>query len=282
MSKRHKTLRTGPLGYLSHAAAWLYAAILAIPLYYLLITSFKQNQEIFASPAAPPTSIDFTNYIEAANFTQIGRALLNSAGITVAAEIITLALAIPASYALARASGLLARVVERIFAAGFLIPAFAALVPTVLLAISIDLFYNPLFLILFFPATQLPLSIILLTQFMRSVPMELEESAMMDGATRWSILWRVYAPLVVPGIVTVALLNFLTFWNEYLFSLSILGADAGIRTVQVAVPTLIGGQATNAGNLAAACVMSIIPVFIVYAIFQRQMENALVAGALKG
>lgn len=281
MTKR-TTARPGVLGWLSHGAAWLYALILAVPLYYLIITSFKQNQEIFSNPAAPPTSFDFSNYIDAANFTQIGQALINSGYITIGAELLTLALAIPASFGLARATGRIAKIVEGVFAAGFLIPAFAALVPTVLLAISIDLFYNPLFLILFFPATQLPLSVILLTQFMRSVPMELEESAMMDGANRWSILWRIYSPLVIPGIVTVALLNFLTFWNEYLFSLSILGADVRTRTVQVAVPTLIGGQATNAGILAAACVISIIPVFIVYAVFQRQMENALVAGALKG
>ncbi|MGC5170104.1 carbohydrate ABC transporter permease [Microbacterium sp. DT81.1] len=269
-------------GYLSHGLVWIYALILAVPLYYLLVTSFKQNQEIFTAPAALPTSFDLGNYIDAAQFTEIGQALSNSAMITIGAEAITLALALPAAYGLARATGRLARVVEGVFAGGFLIPAFAALVPTVLLAISLDLFYNPLFLILFFPATQLPLSVILLTQFMRAIPAELEESAMMDGASRWSILWQVYAPLVVPGIVTVALLNFLTFWNEYLFSLSILGVDPAIRTVQVAVPTLIGGQATNAGTLAAACVISIIPVFIVYAIFNRQMENALVAGALKG
>lgn len=280
--KTTRAPRLGPLAFLTHGAAWIYALILAVPLYYLVITSFKQNQEIFTAPAAPPTSLDFGNYVDAAAFTQIGQALINSAGIVLAAELITLALAIPAAYGLARASGRTAVLVERVFAAGFLIPAFAALVPTVLLAIAMGLFYNPVFLIVFYPATQLPLSVILLTQFMRAVPMELEESAMMDGATRWSILWRVYAPLVVPGIVTVALLNFLTFWNEYLFSLTIVGVQAQIRTVQVAVPTLIGGQSTNAGILAAACVISIIPVFIVYAIFNRQMENALVAGALKG
>lgn len=279
---RRSAQRATPLGFLSHGLAWLYGLLLLIPLYYLVVTSLKNNTEIFSAPAAPPTSFHLQNFVDAANFTSIVPALANSGMITVSAEVITLLLSLPAAYGLARSSGRLADVLEKVFAAGFLIPAFAALVPTVLLAIAMHLFFNPLFLILFFPATQLPLSVVLLTQFMRSIPRELEESAMMDGATRWAILWRVYTPMIIPGVVTVALLNFLTFWNEYLFSLVILGTDDRTRTVQVAVPTLIGSQSTQAGILAAACVLSLVPVFIVYVIMQRQMENALVAGAVKG
>lgn len=274
--------RLTPLSFLSQSLAWVYAALLIVPIYFLVVSAFKDNTGIFSNPAAFPSSLDPRNFVDAWNFTDMGPATFTSVYITVGAELITLALAIPAAYGLARSEGRIAVAVERVFAAGFLIPTFAALVPTVLLAIALKLFYSPLFLILFFPATQLPLSVLLLTQFMRSIPKELEESAMMDGATRWSILWRVYAPLIGPGIVTVALLNFLTFWNEYLFSLAILGTDSARRTVQVAVPTLIGAQQTNFGVLAAASLLSLIPVFLVYVFLQRRMEDALVAGALKG
>lgn len=266
----------------SHILPWLYGLVLLIPVYYLLVTAFKKNVAIFSAPAALPTSLDPSNFIDAWNFAQIGPAFLNSGGITLGAELVTLVLALPASYGLARSTGRLAVVVERIFAGGFLIPAFAALVPTVLLAINLGLFYNQVFLVLFFPATQLPLSVLLLTQFMRAIPKELEESALMDGASRWAVLWRVYTPMIIPGLVTVALLNFLTFWNEYLFSLSILGTDVSTRTVQVAVPSLINSQTTDYGVLAAGCILSILPVLIVYIVMQRQMENALVAGAVKG
>ncbi|RFA16736.1 transporter [Subtercola boreus] len=273
---------TSPLGYLSHGLVWLYGLLLAVPIYYLLVTAFKDNTAIFSSPAAPPTTFRFDNFINAFQFVDLGHALINSTGITIGAEILTLLLAMPAAYALARSEGKLGEFIEKLFAAGFLIPAFAALVPTVLLAIAMGLFYNPLFLVIFFPATQLPLSVLLLTQFMRAIPKELEESAMMDGASRWAILWRVYTPMIIPGLVTVALLNFLTFWNEYLFSLSILGTDTATRTVQVAVPSLIGQQTTDYGLLAAGCLISLIPVFLVYVLMQRRMENALVAGAVKG
>lgn len=280
--KSRRGSRTSALGWLSHALVWAYGAILAVPMYFLIVTSFKTNTEIFSAPAALPSSFNIANFLKAVEFVELGRALTNSALITAGAELLTIVLALPAAYGLARAKGRLADVVEKVFAAGFLIPAFAALVPTVILAISLRMFYNPLFLVLFLPATQLPLSVLLLTQFMRAIPKELEESAMMDGASRWNVLWQIYTPMIVPGLVTVALLNFLTFWNEYLFSLAILGTSAATRTVQVAVPQLVGTQLTESGVLAAACVLSLIPVFAVYILTQRRMETALVAGSLKG
>ena len=280
VSTRARVMRViAPFG---SGLVWLYAALLAVPLYYLLVTSFKQNTAIFNSPAALPTSLNPENYVNAFNFIELGRALVNSTYITIGAEILTLALALPAAYGLARSRGRLVVIFEQVFAAGFLIPAFAALVPTVIMAIKLGLFYNPVFLILFFPATQLPLSVLLLTQFMRAIPGEIEESAMMDGASRWSILWLIYTPMIMPGLTTVAILNFLTFWNEYLFSLSILGLGTANRTVQVAVPQLISNEGTDYGVLAAAAIMSILPVLLLYILAQRRLENALVAGSVKG
>lgn len=264
-----------------HLLAWLYALLLLLPLYYLLTTSLKNNPEVFDHPFALPTEWLTDNFSRAWDLASLGPALGNSMLITVGAEAITLALAFPAAYGLARSTGRVAGLVEKVFAAGFLIPAFAALVPTVLLAIELGMFQMQAFLILFFPATALPLSVILLTQFMRTIPAELEESAMMDGAGRWTVLWRIYVPMSLPGVVTVAILNFLGFWNEYLFSLVILGPDPELRTVQVALPSLISATMIQYGVLAAACLISLAPVYAVYAALQRRMENALVDGAVK-
>ncbi len=90
---------------------------------------------------------------------------------------------------------------------------------------------------LFLPASALPLSILLLVQFMKTVPNELVEAAAIDGAGQWAILRRIFIPLAMPGIVSVTILQVLTFWNEYLFSLTITGTSPDIRTVQVALPT---------------------------------------------
>jgi len=154
-------------------------------------------------------------------------------------------------------------------------------VPTVLLAIAMGLFHTREFLYLFFPASALPLSVILLTQFMRSVPPELEESAMMDGAGRLRILWSIYVPIVVPGIATVAILNFLSFWNEFLFALILAGPDPDTRTVQVALPNLVSQTDTQYGVLLAGALITMIPVYIVYIVLNRRLEDALLQGAVK-
>lgn len=274
-SRRSSGLLTG------HILAWFYALLLILPLYYLLTTSLKNNSEVFDHPFALPSQWLFENFANAWDLASLGSALGNSVLVTVGAEAITLALAFPAAYGLARSSGRTAAVVEKIFGLGFLVPAFAALVPTVLLAIELGMFQMQAFLILFLPATALPLSVILLTQFMRTIPPELEESAMMDGAGRWTVLWRIYVPMSAPGVITVAILNFLGFWNEYLFSLVILGPDPELRTVQVALPSLTSATMIQYGTLAAACLISLAPVYAVYIALQRRMENALVDGAVK-
>ena len=189
----------------------------------------------------------------------------------------------PAAYALARSRGRVATVFERVYALGFLIPGFAALVPTLLLAIELGMFHTREFMILYLPASAQPLAVILLTQFMRTVPAELEESATIDGAGRFRILTSVYLPLTMPGIATVSILNFISFWNDYLYTLIITGLNPQLRTVQVALPTLQGNQGiTDYALVCAGTVISVLPVFLVYAVLNRRMENALVQGALKG
>lgn len=274
--------RTGPLKYLAHAGVWLYVVLLAAPLYYLVISAFKQNVDIFQQPFSPFTPLTLDNFAKAFDQAALGTAMLNSVYVTLGAEVLTLLLALPAAYGLARSRGTLGRVVERTFALGFLIPGFAALVPTVLLAISIGLFHTREFLILFLPASALPLTVILLTQAMRAVPAELEESAVLDGAGGLRVLWSIYVPLSIPTLTVVAILNFLSFWNEYFFSLVIIGPDAALRTAQVALPTLSIANAAQYGVLAAGILITLVPAYLVYAVFADKMENAVLAGALKG
>nr|WP_179492526.1 ABC transporter permease subunit [Microbacterium immunditiarum] len=267
----------------SYVLVVAYALLLALPLYWLFISAFKPRVEILGQPFTPTFTSGFDNIVEVWERLNIPAALFNSAYITVASLLLTIVLAVPAAYALARSTGRLGRFVERLYALGFLIPGFASLIPTLLLAIQIGLYADREFMILYLPASAQPLAVILLTQFMRTVPPELEESARIDGAGRLRILWSVYVPLVRPGIATVAILNFIGFWNEYIYSLVIVGANQYKRTIQVALPTLQGNQGiTDYALVCAGTLISIIPVFIVYIILNRRMEEALVQGALKG
>ncbi|WP_380792552.1 carbohydrate ABC transporter permease [Streptomyces albidoflavus] len=265
----------------AHLLAWLYAALLLVPLYYLLISAFKTNDQIFGSPFSLPTSLSPHNFIEAFTSADLGAAVVNSVLVTALALALTLGLAIPAAFALARSDGRLGAFVERVFSLGFLVPTFAALFPTFLLAASTGLFHTRAFMVLFLPATAMPLSVVILVQFMRTIPREMEEAARMDGASTFAVLRHVYTPMCMPGIATILLLNFLTFWNEYLYSLVIIGPDPGLRTVQVALPTLKSLTGTDYGILTAGTVLTLVPVWAVYTVLQKRMQQALVSGAVK-
>ncbi|GHJ43034.1 transporter [Catellatospora sp. TT07R-123] len=270
-----------PTGRFATTLAWAYALVLAAPLYYLAASALKTNIEIFTHPFALPTRWLWENFGTAWQTADLGPALLNSALISVVAIVLTLGLAVPAAYALAYRDNRLARMITGVFSAGFLIPPFAALIPTVILAIKMGLFYTREFQILFLPASALPLSVLLLTQFMRTVPPALVESAALDGAGHWRLLRNVYVPIAMPGIVSVTILQLLTFWNEYLFSLTITGTAADVRTAQVALPTLLS-DATDYGVLAAGTVLTLLPVYVAYSLSSRRMQEALTAGAVKG
>lgn len=274
--------RSGPLMYLAHAAVWLYVLLLLVPIYYLLISAFKNNVGILTAPFSPFTGLELGNFGKAVRNATLGPGLLNQAYVTVGANALTLVLAVPAAFALARSRGRLSTAIERIFALGFLVPGFAALVPTVMLSIILGLFHTREFLIVFLPASALPLSVILLTQAMRTIPRDLEESAVLDGAGSWQLLRSVYFPLSVPTLTVVLILNFLSFWNEYFFALVITGPDTAVRTAQVALPTLSLANASQYGVLAAGIVVTLVPVYVLYAFFADKMERAVLAGALKG
>ncbi|MFH8468386.1 carbohydrate ABC transporter permease [Streptomyces sp. NPDC017991] len=265
----------------AHILVWSYAVLLIVPLYYFLASAFKTNDEIFAHPLALPTSFGFGNFRTAFDSADLGLAVVNSTLVTVLALVLTLGLALPAAFALARSTGRLASVMEKVFSLGFLIPTFAALFPTFLLAAATGLFHTRTFMVLFLPATAMPLSVVILVQFMRTIPKEMEEAARMDGASTFAVLRHVYIPMCMPGIATVLLLNFLTFWNEYLYSLVIIGPDPAQRTVQVALPTLKSITGTDYGVLTAGTVLTLVPVWVVYTVLQKRMQQALVSGAVK-
>jgi len=265
----------------AHVLVWTYVVLLVVPLYYFLSSAFKTNEEIFASPFAPPSSLDPGNFSTAFHRADLGLAVVNSGLVTGFSLVLTLALAIPAAFALARSTGRLASALEKVFSLGFLVPTFAALFPTFLLAAATGLFHTRTFMVLFLPATAMPLSVVILVQFMRTVPGEMEEAARIDGASTFAVLRHVYMPMCLPGIATVLLLNFLTFWNEYLYSLVIIGPDPAQRTVQVALPTLKAITGTDYGVLTAGTVLTLVPVWVVYTVLQKRMQRALISGAVK-
>lgn len=265
----------------AHVAALAYAAAIVVPFIFLFLSSVRSNQEIFSAPLALPTSWRLDNYTRAFREADLGQALQVSALVTVVSVVLTLMLAVPAAYGISRVGGgRITRFVEGVFASGLLIPSFAVLVPTFFVAIRLRALNEPLFVALFYPATGLPISVLLLVQFMRAIPRAIDEAAMIDGASRFVILWRLIVPMSVAGITTVAIFNFINFWNEYMFALVLLGGGDQI-TAQVALPRLQGERLVDYGLVAAGAVIVMAPVLLCYLVLRKQTQQALTAGAVK-
>ena len=258
----------------------LYALLIIIPLYFVVISAFKNNNQIILSPLALPPALDFKKFIQAQANVNVLHALLISAIITIGAEVVTIALAFPAAYAVARIQTRLSTAVEAVFSLGFLIPGLAILMPVYLMVARVGLLYNPVALIILYPAFNLPLSMILLTGFMRKLPRELEESALMDGGNVLQIILYIFFPICMPGILTTLVLNFVNIWNEYLFALILMDSDN--RTIQLATALLRANQRSiDFGLIAAGVVISMIPVYVVFVFFQDKIMSGMLAGAVK-
>jgi multiple sugar transport system permease protein len=270
---------SGPFSLVGYVLVIIYAMVILVPLYFALVSAFKENTAIFSTPLSLPKSFNMGRFLQAQANVNLFRAIGISFLVTTGAELLTLVLAFPAAYSLARIKSRLTPLVESIFGLGFLIPPLAILMPIYLMTASIGRLNDPLVLIVFYPALKLPLSIILLASFMRKLPFELEESAEMDGANVFQIMGYIFLPLSVPGIVTVLVLNFIDFWNEYLFALILMSSDN--RTIQVAISLLRSQRTIDYGLMAAGVVISMIPVYIVFIFFQERIMQGLTAGAIK-
>jgi len=281
-SRITRKARNSPDGFIigGYFFSILYACLIIIPLYFVVISAFKNNSQIITTPLALPSALDFSKFLQAQANVNLLRAILISVAIAIGAEILTLILAFPAAYAIARMQTRLAPLTEAIFSLGFLIPSLAILMPVYLMTAKAGLLYHPIALVILYPAFSLPLSLILLTSFMRKLPRELEESAVMDGGNVLQIIIYIFFPICMPGILTVLVLNFINMWNEYLFALILM--DSNNRTVQLALALLRANQrSVDYGLIAAGVLISMIPVFIIFIFFQDKIMSGMLTGAIK-
>lgn len=263
-----------------YALAVLYALTIVIPFYFVFVSAFKENAEIFsATPLALPTSLSVAKFELAQERADMFGAMWNSLRIVIGAEGLTLLLGFPAAYAVARIRVWLARWVELLFALSFLIPTFALILPIFLLSVDLNMLYDPTYLIIFYSASRLSLTVILLASHMRDIPIELEEAAMIDGASRLQIIYRIILPLTQSGIATILVLNFIHFWNEYLFALILLPGDE--RTLQLALPLLRSERLVDYGLVAAGVVIAVVPLYLLFISFQERIVTGMLSGSVK-
>ncbi|HCO43412.1 MAG TPA: sugar ABC transporter permease [Gammaproteobacteria bacterium] len=268
------------------AAFGLLLAVLVVyllfPFYYAVVTSFTSGSQIFEVHYWPP-ALDFGNYLRVFGEQPFGRNILNSLLVATVVVGLSLLLGLTAAFALARIRFrgrgplLLAILATSMF------PQVAVLSGLFELIRALGLFNNPLGLMLSYLIFTLPFTVWVLTAFIRDLPVEIEEAALLDGAGPLTLVFRVFLPMLWPAMVATGLLAFIVAWNEFLFALTFTLSNTQ-RTVPVAIALISGGSEHELpwGNVMAASVTVTVPLIVLVLVFQRRLVAGMTAGAVKG
>lgn len=252
------------------------------PFYYAILTSLKTGTALFEVNYWP-SSISFRNYTSVMNQGGFVQSLGNSILVALIVVAASLLLSITASFALARVKFRGRALLMLAILSVSMFPQIAVLAGLFELIRWIGIFNTPFALIFSYMIFTLPFTVWVLTTFMRDLPIEIEEAAIVDGASPWVIITQVFMPLMWPALVTTGLLAFITAWNEFLFALTFTSSNEQ-RTVPVAIALLSGGSQFEIpwGNIMAASVIVTVPVVVLVLIFQRRIISGLTAGGVKG
>jgi raffinose/stachyose/melibiose transport system permease protein len=267
--------------WLAGAAGWLWLVIVIVPIYWIVITSFKTQSNYFTTnPFAPPTEPTLDNYrvvIEA----DFARYFVNSVIVALGAVVPAVLVSFMAAYAIVRAGDQwLLRSVNSLFLMGLAIPLQAAIIPIYLIIIRLHLYDTLLAIILPSIAFAIPLSVLVLSNFIRDVPKELFDSMRVDGASEWVTLWHLAFPLTRPALVTVSIYSGLAIWNGFLLPL-ILTQSPNQLTLPLALSMFQGQYSINVPAVLASVVLTTLPILILYVIGRRQLLSGLTAGFSK-
>ena len=267
----------GRNNYLGGLFGWIWLAIIILPIYYIVVTSLKNQGAYFTSnPLSlplPPTLTAYREVVEAG----IGRYFLNSVIVTVGTVIPVVVFGFLASYAIVRGNSRFLRYSRGLFLFGLAIPLQATIIPIYLIITRIHMYDTLGALILPSIAFGIPLTVLILSTFLRDVPRELFESMRMDGCTEWQMAWRLAFPLTRPAIVTVSIYTGLNVWNGFLFPL-ILTQSPDKRVMPLALWAFQGEYSVNIPAVLAAVVLSTVPILVLYVAGRRQLLSGLTAG----
>ncbi len=257
----------------------LAAVVCLYPFLWVVLSSLKDNSEIYRDPFGIPVSPMLENYAKAWKGAEVGRNFLNSMTVCLATLVILVIITAMGSYILTRVKKSV--ILDTYFSLGIMIPIHALLIPSVLIFKNLHLTDNLLSLVIMYAAVNVSFSMFVMNGFMKGIPKELDEAATIDGCGKGQIFFRIIMPVAKPGIATVATLAFLNCWNDLLMGLVLISSPQK-KTLALAISALKGSYATQYGLLCAGFVISIVPVMLMYLLFQKQVIAGMTAGAVKG
>jgi N-acetylglucosamine transport system permease protein len=266
----------------SHVVLVVWSLLVIVPMLWTLMSSFKTSKEIFASPFGLPTSWSLDNYVSAWTTAGIGRWFLNTVIVVGCALVIVMVLGAMCAYVLARFSFFGSRFIYYLMLAGLTFPIFLAIVPLFFVLKNIGLLNTLPGLIITYVAFALPFTVFFLFPFFKALPHEISEAAEMDGAGEWQKFFLVMLPMARPGMASVAIFNFLGLWNQFLLPVALnTKKDHYVLSQGMASFASQAGYNVDYGRLFAGVVITVVPVLIVYVIFQRQLQGSVTQGTTK-
>jgi raffinose/stachyose/melibiose transport system permease protein len=261
--------------------ALLWVLVALAPFWFMVQTGFKEALELMTNPVwALPRNPTLDNFraIIAANFF---RFLSNSLIVVSVSIVLVVFFAAMAAYVFGRIRFRLNRPLFALIIAGLVVPIHVTLIPVYLLTTNIGLYDHIWALIGPYVAFSLPVSVFILTGFVREIPRELEEAARIDGCSPMRSFFSIVLPLVRPGLATVAVYNAVTLWNEFVFAY-VLTSSRTQRTLPLALWEFQGQYSSNIPAMMAVLTMSTLPLLLAYVLFQEQLVKGIMAGAVKG
>jgi len=266
----------------SHALLFIWTIIVIVPFLWVVLSSFKTTKEILASPFSLPAHWSFDNYAHAWTDAGIRQFFLNTVIVVGVALVLVMLLGAMCAYVLARFTFPGARFIYYLMLAGLTFPIFLAIVPLFFILKNIGLINTLPGLIMVYVAFALPFTVFFLYAFFKTLPDDVYEAALIDGAGEWRAFFRIMLPMARPGIAAVAIFNFLGLWNQFLLPVA-LNTDLSryVLTQGMASFASQAGYAVDFGALFAAVVITVVPVLIVYVIFQRRLEGSVSRGTFR-
>lgn len=266
----------------SHVLLAVWTIIVIVPFLWVVLSSFKTTKEILASPFSLPAHWSFDNYAHAWTDAGIRQFFLNTVIVVGVALVLVMLLGAMCAYVLARFKFRGARAIYYLMLAGLTFPIFLAIVPLFFILKNIGLINTLPGLIMVYVAFALPFTVFFLYAFFRTLPDDVYEAALIDGAGEWKTFFRIMLPMARPGMAAVAIFNFLGLWNQFLLPVA-LNTDQSkyVLTQGMASFASQAGYAVDFGALFAAVVITVVPVLIVYVIFQRRLEGSVSRGTFR-
>lgn len=271
------------------------AITIVVPVAWVFMASVKENREFYGNPWTLPEGLYWQNFVDAWNKASMGDYMINSVIVTALAIVLLLVIALPAAYCLARFNFKGRKFLNTAFMAGLFINVNYIVVPIFLMLRDGDNFLkkiggeafllNNLFVLaVVYAATALPFTIYLLSGYFVTLPHDYEEAAYIDGAGFFTTMIRIIFPMAKPSIITVILFNFLSFWNEYIISMTLMSSAKGPKTLPVGLLNLMQAQQSAAeyGMMYAGLVLVMLPTLILYMCVQKQLTEGMTVGGLKG